>query len=98
MATAIATCVIVKKNDSTIEARLTAARLLSGTAFKLYSFLDTFTIDEIIFYERMKVSKTLGISREGLNSAFSELLKNYYLRQVNENSYNFFGVLEEKSE
>ena len=98
MAIAMATCVIVKKNDSTIEARLAAARLLSGTAFKLYSFLDTFIIDEIIFYERMKVSKTLGISREGLNGAFSELLKNNYLQQINENSYEFFGVPEEKSE
>ena len=74
--------------------RLSAARKLSGSAFKLFSFLDGFELNEPTPYERLETSKALGLGRETLNNAFNELLNTKYLREVNKSLYNFFTTVE----
>ena len=82
-------CVIEKKNNSTIEQRLSAAKKLSGGAFKLYNYIDAFPIGKETF-ARSEASEATGLARPTVVSAFNELCEKNFLQKKDDFHYEFF--------
>ena len=74
----VTTCYIEKTARATPEEIFAAARQLTGAAFKLFIYFDSFTELHFI-YERAEVSKVLGLERHTLNRAFDDLCDTKYL-------------------
>ena len=68
---------------------LLAARNLTGAAFKLFIYLNTF-IEPKFLYERVEAGKILNTDRNTLNRAFNDLCTTNYLVRRGEKIYDFF--------
>ncbi len=88
--TPVAMCYIEKSPfNASAEERLAAARRLTGAAFKLFIYFDSF-IEPKFIYERAKTEKILATDRNTLNRAFENLCENGYLANQGNKIYIFF--------
>ena len=79
---------IIKERDPTIEDRLAAAACLSGAGFKLYCYLESFPWGASTYLQKDFV-KQMGFDARTASSAFSELIKEGYLKAFSESTYFF---------
>ena len=86
-------CMIQRKGERecSFENYYRAARRLSGSAFKLYIYLEGFVIS-VFNYSRIAAHKELGLNHQTLNGAFAELCEHNYLQKINEGVYNFLST------
>lgn len=90
----MANLMIVKQNkEPTSEDFFAAARVLSGTGYKLYTYM-LFNCEN---YKPDIVAKVLNISNKSVYLAFKELWEKGFLENVNPSKYNFFVQSEEKT-
>ncbi len=84
----VTTCYIEKTARATPEEIFAAARQLTGAAFKLFIYFDSFTESHFV-YERTPTEKILNLNLTTLNRAFKDLCDTNYLVCKNKNFYTF---------
>lgn len=88
--TPVAMCYIEKSPfNASAEERLAAARKLTGAAFKLFIYFDSFVEPKFI-YERVDAGKILNLDRTTLNRAFEDLCNEKYLISKGNKIYDFY--------
>ena len=83
--------IIIQENCSKEEAmsyRLSAAKILSGTGFKLFCYLESFPWG-ITRYNRKTFTDLMNVAPKTADFAFEELIEKGYLQQQDETSYIF---------
>ena len=93
----VVSCTIEKQTTSTMIERLAAAKLLTGTAFKLYNYLDSLPLGKST-YKRTEATENIGMERAAINNGFKELREKNFLIPEDEFHYKFFCSPEEKNE
>ena len=79
---------IIKEREPTIEDRLAAAANLSGAAFKLYCYFESFPWGASTYLQKDFISK-MEVTYHTAVSAFEELIKKGYLSPYSDITYFF---------
>lgn len=79
---------IIKEREPTIEDRLAAAACLSGAAFKLYCYFEAFPWGASTYIQK-DFANQMNLDTRTASSAFSELIKEGYLKAFSDSTYFF---------
>ncbi len=82
-----------KKDYYTLDVKRTniAMSKLSGTAFKMYIYLNENFNNQMVLFSLSKFSKKLDISESACRTAKQELITNRYLMLREDGDYNFYN-------
>lgn len=82
-------CMIIKNQDNyTRDEVLSAAKILTGTAFKMYYYFTSAPTNHLL-YERADFIKDCGSSINSVNRAFEELINFGFLKTEDEKNFIF---------